>query len=85
MEPIFVDQDSPSEIRLEQGDQLPIQPAVQTLLRRWIKERDALEHQINGVLQSLVVGHPGVWDLDESIAFMIRRAPIVGAGGQTER
>lgn len=49
---------------------LPIPVGVQVLLRKWVKERDALEAQISGVLQSIVVGKPGAWDLDESFAFM---------------
>lgn len=52
---------------------MPIAPALQVLLRRWIKERDALENQINGVLQSLVLGKPGIWDLDEHATCMIKR------------
>lgn len=85
MEPIFVDKEVyPADLpRLEEGNQIAIHANVQTLLRRWIKERDALENQINGVLQSLVVGYPGVWDLDDSITHMVRRA-LVATAGKTE-
>lgn len=70
---------SETEITKQEGTTLPISPEVQSLLRRWLKERDALENQINGVLQSLVVGRPGTWDLDETTSFMSRRpATFVG-------
>jgi len=61
------------DTQLSQGNTLPIKPEVQTLLRRWMKERDMLEGQINGVLQSIVIGEPGVWDLNETVSAMVRR------------
>lgn len=54
---------------------IPIPVGVQALLRQWMKERDALNAQISGVLQSVVVGKPGAWDLDESFAFMALQQP----------
>lgn len=60
---------------MDQTNILPIPIGTQTLLRKWVKERDALEAQISGVLQSIVVGKPGSWDLDESFAFMSLQKP----------
>lgn len=65
--------------------EIEIPADVQVLLRRWIRERDKLDNQINGVLQALVIGTPGVWNLDESASYMVKATTPPLVGGQTER